>query len=215
MYNYSKNSVSINSAVMELINAFNTTARTLATESVEHTTRKHELEDARKAIEDNEELEAEAKLEAIREATKAIEAEDDAWTLRRKELDFVLYGGKDKDGKKVDGICSFVTDDLYKAYTVMVQDGKTGAYRDAIREFCLAIINGDNLKQGAENHLYNDILTTMSSVRYNSNSQIAKGAAFITTVNKRTYKKMLLGAIADIVANNRTLKVKPEKKNNK
>ena len=211
MYNYLKNGVSINSEVMATINAFNEIARTLATESVAHTTLKHELEDARKAIENNEEMDADAKVEAIREETKKIEAEDDRWTLRRKELDFALYGGKDKDGKKVDGVCSLVGDNLYKAYVTMVQDGKTGAYRDAIREFCLAIINGDNLKQGAENHLYNDILTTMSSVRYNSNSQIAQGAAFITTVNKRTYKKMLLGAIADIVANNKTLKVKKPK----
>lgn len=213
MYNYSKNNVSINADIMAIINQFNETARQLATESVEHTTAKHEINDKIDEILDIENKTDDdiTKLEELKKSLDDLEAE---WKARQSELNLTLYGGK-VDGKKTDGICSIVTDDLYKSYVAMIQDGKTGKYREQIREFILAIINGDDLKQGAENHLYNDILTTMSSVRYNSNSQIAQGAAFITTINKRTYKKMLLGAICDIVANNKTLKVKKAKTENK
>lgn len=211
MYNYLKNGVTLNAEVMATINKFEEIARTLATESVEHTRTKKELEEAKTAIEKNEELEAEAKVEAIDKAQKEIEAENDRWTVRQKELNFALYGGKTKDGAKVEGICSIVTDDLYKAYVEFITSGTTKNYREKLRDFCLGIINGDDLKDGAYNHMYNDIVQTMSSVRYNSNAQIAQGAAFITTVNKRNYKRMLLGAICDIVANNKTLKVKKAK----
>ena len=205
MYNYSKNSVSINAEVMATISNFEEVARTLATESVEHTTAKKELSDSlEKLIKDE-------KIEDAKDVQKQLEELEDAWTIRRKTLDFALYGGKDKDGKKVDGICSIVTNDLYKAYVSYVKDGKSGTYRDEVKTFCMGLINEETIKDGAFNHLYNDILATMSSVRYNSNSQIAQGSAFITTINKRTYKKMLLGAIVDIVSNNKTLKVKKAK----
>lgn len=200
MYNYLKNGVTLNADTMATVNKFNEVARTLATESVEHTTAKKALEEAlKKAIDDGD-------TKGAKNVEKSIESLEDAWTVRRKKLDTELFGGKDTDG-----ICDIVTNELYKAYVDFIQNGTTKKYRDALRAFCLEIINGDNLKDGAYNHLYNDIVQTMSSTRYNSNSQLAKGATFITTVNKRTYKKMLLGAICDIVANNRTLKVKKDK----
>lgn len=202
MYNYSKNNVSINKAVYELITRFNEVARQLATESCEHTTTKKTLaESLENAVKDG-------KTEEAQTIQQKIDDLEDAWTKRRKVLEFMLFGGKADDGTKVDGICSLVTDDLYKSYTAFVKDGKTGDYRDNMRTFCESIINQDTMKDGAFNHLYNDLLITMSSTKYNSNSQIAKGAAFITTINKRTYKKMLLGALCDIIDNNKTLKVK-------
>ena len=215
MYNYLKNGVTLNAEVMALVNDFNGTARTLATESVEHTAKKHELEDSKSAIEKNEELGAEEKVEKIATINTEIEELDNAWTTRRKELEVALFGGKDDNGNKIAGICDIVKNDLYKAYVDFIQNGTKDKYREALREFCGTLVIGgaDALKEGAYNHLYNDIVQTMSSVRYNSNSQLAKGATFITTVNKKVYKKMLLGAIADIVSNNKTLKVKKDKNN--
>lgn len=205
MYNYLKNGVTLNAKVMDSINKFDEVARTLATESVDHTTTKKALEEKlAKFVEGN-------NNEKALETKKALEALEDAWTTRRKELDGMLFGSKDTNGNKLGGVCDLVTDDLYKAYTTFIKGGTAAKYRAELRKFCLEIINGDNLKDGAYNHLYNDIVQTMSSTRYNSNSQIAQGASFITTVNKRTYKKMLLGVICDIVANNRTLKVKKDK----
>ena len=205
MYNYSTNHVSINAEVMEAITNFNSVARALATESVDHTTTKKALaEELEKYVKDG-------KVDEATETQKAIEAEDDRWTTRRKELEFDLYGGKLKDGTKVDGICSIVTDDLYKAYVAFVAENKGGEYRAEMKKFVIGLVNEEAIKDGAFNHFFIDIKTTMQSVKYNSNSQIAKGSAFITTVNKRMYKKMLLGAICDIVANNKTLKVKKVK----
>lgn len=208
MYNYLKNGVTINADVMSLVNLFNETARTLATESVEHTTTKKSL---------NETLEAyvkDEKAEEVKSIQAQIDALEDAWTIRRKALEFILFGGKNDKGEKVAGVCDIVSNDLYKSYVDMIENNTTAEYREQMRIFCGSIVNGgaDALKEGAYNHLYNDIVQTMSSVRFNSNSQIAQGAAFITAINKRTYKKMLLGAIHDIVSNNRTLKVKKAKK---
>ena len=213
MYNYFKNGVTLNAEVMALVNDFNGTARTLATESVEHTAKKHELEDSKTAVEKDENITAEDKVTKIESLNNEIEELEKAWTVRRKELEVALFGGKDKDDNKVAGICDIVKNDLYKAYTEFVADGKTEEYRNQMEEFVKGLINEETIKSGAFNHFYNDIVQTMSSVRYNTNSQIAKGATFITTVNKKVYKKMLLGAFADIVSNNKTLKVKKDKKN--
>lgn len=203
MYNYSKNSVSINEETMTTINRFNEMARAYAMESIEHNTQKHNLEDAIESLVREE--------KSAVEEQKALDTLEDEWKKRTKYYNLMLYGGKDGNGEKVVGVCDIVTNDLYKAYVDNVTNGTTKKYREELKNFVLNIINGDNIKEGAFNHLYNDILATMSSVRYNSNSQIAQGSAFITTINKRTYKKMLLGAIVDIVSNNKTLKVKKVK----
>ena len=210
MYNYLSNGVTLNATIMDAINEFNKVARTLATESVEHTTAKKTLETAIAGFIKEE------KAEDAKKAQIELDNLETAWTARRKELEKALFGGKDGDAKVV-GICDIVSNDLYKAYVASVKDNKNNDYRHAMYEFCKSIINEDTIKDGAFNHMYIDIKTTMSSVRYNSNSQLAQGACFITTVNKRVYKKMLLGAIADIVSNNHTLKVKKEspKKNKK
>lgn len=209
MYNYANNGVTLDAKVMETIQLFEGTARILAMESVEHTTQKKALEETMASYVKDE------KTEEAKAIQLQIEALDDAWSIRQKALNFALYGGKDDKGEKSDGICGIVTDDLYKAYVAMIKDGKNGEYRHAMYEFCKTLINGDTIKDGAFNHFYNDIKTTMSSAKYNSNSQIAQGATFITTINKRTYKRMLLGSICDIVSNNKTLKIKKDKKNNK
>ena len=213
MYNYLKNKVTLNEDTMRTVEEFNETARTLAIESVNHQTAKHEIEARLDEAIKAEEIDEQAQ-ERIKTINAELEALETAWKARNAELNRILYGGK-VDGKKTAGICDIVTDDLYKAYVDFVQNNSTRKYRDELKKFVLGIINGDNLKDGAYNHLFTDIVTTMSSVRYNSNSQLAKGASYITSINKRTYKKMLLGAIHDIVSNNKTLKIKKDKKNNK
>lgn len=203
MYNYSKNNVTINAEVMAKIDKFNKVARTLATESCEHTTEKKRLEETiENLVRDGKTAEDEQ---------KALDTLNDEWAKRQRELNLELFGGK-VDGVKVEGVCDIVSNNLYKSYCEHVINNKTKNYRDNIKAFCESIINQDTIKDGAFNHLYNDILITMSSVKYNSNKNIAEGCAYITTVNKRTYKKMLLGAIADIVDNNKTLKVKKSTK---
>jgi len=212
MYNYGKNGVALDGNMMAIVEKFNEVARTLATESVENTALKHDLNDTLDGVIADESITAEEREAQVKAIKAQIDALDEAWTARRKVLEIALYGGKDEDGKKINGICSIVSDDLYKAYVKFVSEGASGEYRDLMKNFVLLLVTEDYIKDGAFNHFYNDIVQTMSSVRYNSNSQIAQGAAFITTINKRNYKKMLLGAIHDIYSNNRTLKIKKSKK---
>lgn len=206
MFNYAKNFMSINGKIMAKVDEFNVLVREYATESVAHSAEKKELEGKLdKAITDGNKDEAKTlkgKLDSI----------NDKWTARTKAVNLKLYGGKDED-KKVEGICSFVTDDLYKSYVEYVTSGTVGTYKKNLKKFVLTLINEDSVKDNAFNHFYEDIVTTMSSVRLNSNKNLAEGCAYITTINKRTFKKMFLGAIADTVAKNRTLKVTKKAEN--
>jgi len=196
MYNYVKNSVAINAIAFDVISQAEKLMRKYATDSVANQTAKHALEDKIAT------LVKDGNTEGAKVAQDELDALNASWKEYVKNTNVKLFGDR-----KTKGLMYLVSDDLYKAYVNYVKDGKNGAYRDEMRKFCLSIIESDNLKDGAYNHMYNDILLTMSSTKLNSNAQLAQGASFITTINKRTYCKMLYGAIIDIINNNHTLKV--------
>lgn len=204
MYNYLKNGVTLKAEAMAKVDEFNKVAREYASASVAHQTEKHERKEKIDALIKDEKVE-EAKVEQI-----AFEKFEDEWAETNKAFNLKLYGGK-VDNNKVEGVCDLVSDDLYNAYVKYVEEGTTKNYRAEMKAFVESIITEDTIKDGAFNHLFTDIITTMSSVKYNSNRNIADGCAYITTINKRMYKKMLCGAIHDIASNNRTLKVKKNK----
>lgn len=207
MFNYAKANFELDTVVFGSITNFEATARQLATESLEHTTAKKALEETiANLVKDGKNAQNEQ---------NELDALNEAWKKRNAEFNAKLFGGKDADGNKTNGICGLVTDDLYKAYVASITEGKTSAYKTAVKDFVTKIIVGD-VKESALNHFINDIFMTMSSTKYNSNKNLADGCAFITTINKRTFKKMFLGTICDVVANNHTLKVaKPKKDNGK
>lgn len=196
MYNYAKNFVAINNGALVIISQAEEVMRKYATDSVANQTAKHALEDEIAT------LVKDGDTEGAKKAQDELDALNASWKSYVKDTNVKLFG--DKNTK---GLMYLVSDNLYKAYVDYVKDGKRKVYREELRKFCLSIIEGDNLKDGAYNHMYNDIVLTMSSTKLNSNAQIAQGASFITTINKRTYCKMLYGAIIDIINNNHTLKV--------
>lgn len=201
MYNYEKNGVKLDAQKMQAINRYNEIMRKMSAESMQASAEKKELEKKIENAINDKNAENAKTLQA--QLNKVVET----WNDTKKAYNLELFGGK-VDGKKVDGICDFITDDLYKAYVAFISDySKRTKYRTALKNFVLDIIEGDTLKEGAYNHFFNDIMLVMSSTKFNSTAQIAQGAAYITTINKQLYKKMLCGAICDIVANNRTLKV--------
>lgn len=206
MFNYAKNFMSINEKVMAKVEEFNSLVREYATESVAHASEKKEL------TEKLDKATADGNIDEIKALKGQLDSINDKWTARTKAVNLKLYGGK-VDDNKVEGICSFVTDDLYKSYVEYVTSGTIKGYKENLKKFVLTLINEDSVKDNAFNHFYEDIVTTMSSVRFNSNKNLAEGCAYITTINKRTFKKMFLGAIADTVAKNRTLKVTKKAEN--
>lgn len=213
MFNYLKNGVTVNNGIMTIVEEFNATARELATKSIEANTTKKTLE---KAL--DEAIEAKD-AEKTEEAKKALDAHVDAWKAESGEYNIKLYGGK-VDEKKTEGIVDgIVTNEMYKAYVAYMkgeaEDGKEG-YKSQIKQFMCKVFNEyttkDDIKASVFNHFYTDI-ATMS--KKNSNKNIAEGCAYVSVVSKRTYKYMICGALADIVANNHTLKVARPKKNDK
>ena len=213
MYNYAKNGVTVNNGIMASIEIFNTIAREFATKSVEANTAKKDLEaKVEKAI-------ADKNVEAIEEAKTALETHLEAWKNESATYNLKLYGGKEGD-KKTEGIVdAIITNDMYKAYVEYMkggaEDGKEG-YKSQVRQFMCRIFNEydvtQDIKASVFNHFYADIMTMSKK---NSNKNIAEGCAYISVVSKRNYKYMICGALADIIANNHTLKVARPKKNNK
>lgn len=211
MFNYVKNGATINAGIMSIINEFNTTARELASKSVEANARKKELEKTlEKAIEDKD-------VEKTAEAKKALDDHVEAWKNESNTYNSKLYGGKDDAGKKVAGIVdNLVTDEMYKAYVEYMkgksEDGAKG-YKASVKDFMIKVFNGYNtradIKDSVFNHFYTDIMTMSKK---NSNKNIAEGCAYISVVSKRTYKYMICGAVADVVNENHTLKVAKPKK---
>ena len=213
MFNYAKNGVTVNNGIMAIVEEFNVTARELATKSVEANTTKKALE---KAVDD---AINSKDAEATEEAKKVLDAHIEAWKNESATYSLKLYGGK-VDDKKTNGIVdNIVTNEMYKSYVEYMkgeaEDGKEG-YKAEIKKFMCKVFNEyttkDDIKASVFNHFYTDI-ATMS--KKNSNKNIAEGCAYVSVVSKRTYKYMICGALADIVANNHTLKVARPKKNGK
>lgn len=211
MFNYAKAKVTVNVGIMAIIDEFNTTAREYASKSVEANSTKKGLEKT---------LEAAINVgdaEKTADAKKALDDHVTAWKEASDGYNTKLYGGVGEDGKKTKGIVDdIVTNEMYKAYVEYMkgekEDGKEG-YKSQVRQFMCRIFNeysvSQDIKASVFNHFYTDIMTMSKK---NSNKNIAEGCAYISVVSKRTYKYMICGAIADIIASNHTLKVARPKK---
>lgn len=218
MFNYSE--ITLNETTMAMVTKFNDEVKAYATESVEHTTARKALEEKKDALiklDDNdttsELITNGTKSDTLKAIQGQLDSINDKWKVRTQRFNLALFGGK-VDGNKVDGICSFITDDLYKAYINYVTNGTLETYKGKVREFILKnLINEDTPKAKYYNRFTNDLITVMASTRFNSNKNIAEGCAYITTINKRTFMKMMCGALADLVASNRTLKVTKKAEN--
>ena len=194
MFNYR---ITLSNEMVSKINGFTVTIRECASRSCEVTTEKKRLE----AIRDNTDNTKEVQDEAI----KNLEKLEEEWKKERKAYDLKLYGGKDKDGKKVGGYCDNISKDFYKAYVAYITECDNKAMYNAVADFLVANCKKGDVRDRAIQEFTTEILIILGG-KFNSNSKLAKGEAFITTLNKRTFKKVLFGAIIDIIAKT-TIKV--------
>jgi hypothetical protein len=117
-----------------------------------------------------------------------------------------LYGGKNKDGVKVGGFCDKISDDFYKAYTKYITDCDSVAMYVATRDFLVEnSVKGTTIRDRAVCEFTSELLMIIGG-KFNSNSKLAKGENFVVAMNKRAFKKIVFGAILDIIAKT-TIKV--------
>lgn len=210
MKNYAKKNITVNPAVMDSIKTFDRLSRDYAKEALENSATKkaltEELEKLEKAGKDG---------EAIKAARAALDSCVDSWKARTAAYNLDIYGGKVKTGDsftECEGVLSFIPEDIYPAYVAMIKDNKPGKFNAGVRAFALTLFDEKTINDTVFNWILSDIKLAIKSTRYNSTRNIAEGCRYITTVNKRTFLKMFAGALCDIISNNRTLKVKKEKK---
>lgn len=210
MKDYGKMGVKLNNDIFETVKAFNEVTRDYAIKSVANSANMKELRESLEKAENDG-----APAEDIKKARNAIESAETAWKEVTRLYNETLFGGIDENKNKFTGLLSFITEDLYKAYVAMVKDGKTGGWNNAFRAFTKKLFDLDKVSDKVFNAINSDLRATMSSRRYNSTKNLADGCAYITTVNRRTFMKMFAGALWDCITNNKTLKVKKEKTENK
>lgn len=197
MYNYR---MTINAQTMTNLEGFNTTVRTMAIRSVEVNTEKKRLEEIRDNADNTE--------DAIREAIADLAKLTEAWKIEQKGYNLKLFGGKDGD-KKVGGYCDSISKEYYKAYCDYITNGKKTAMETATKNFLIsACVEGTTVKDRAISEFTKELLIILGG-KFNGNSKLAKGENFISTMNARTFKKMIFGAICDVIAKST---IKTEKK---
>jgi hypothetical protein len=193
--------MTINKETMDNLTKFDAIVRQQAARSVEVTKERKRLE----AIRDNTENSKEEQDGAIKDLEKL----EEAWKKERKGYDLQLFGGKDANGDKVGGFCDYISKDYYKAYCEYITKRNEAGMKEATQKFFIgACVEGTTVKDRSVKEFTKALLILLGG-KFNSNSKLAKGEQFITTLNQRTFKKVVFGAILDIIDNST---IKTEKK---
>lgn len=178
---------------------FNNTIRTLAMRSCEVNTSKKALEEALKASIE------EKNADKTEETQKRIDVLVSDWKEEQKSYNLRLFGGKDNKGNKVGGFCDSISNDLYKAYCEYINNKNYQTMYKAVQKMlCENTVEGSP-RDASINRMTSELLIVLGG-KFNGNSKLAKGENFVSTMNKRTFKKVLFGAIIDIKNNNFTIK---------
>ena len=199
MFNYR---LTISEELANKLNNFDAIVRQQATRSLEVTTEKKRLEEIRDNTENSE--------ETIKEAIEDIKKLEEAWKVERKGYDLQLFGGKDEDGNKVGGYCDSISKDFYKAYTTYITECNAVTLKDTVRKFLEDNTLEDAVRDRAVAEFTSELLIMLGG-KFNSNKKLAEGENFISTMNKKTFKKYLFGSILDIIKKT-TLKVENSNK---
>lgn len=178
---------------------FDRTIKAMAEESCKVNTVKKELEDSIKlAIE-------EKNADKTAELQKALDILMDDWKTKQKAYNLRLFGGKNSDGKKVGGFCDALSNDLYKAYTEYITTKNYQVMYKAVQVMLIENTKEGNPRDASVNRMTSELLIVLGG-RFNSNRKITEGADFVVAMNKRSFKKVVFGAILDIKKNNFTIK---------
>ena len=199
MFNYR---LTMKSEVMEKLNNFESVIRTMASRSCEVTTEKKRLTEIRDNVENSE--------EEIKNAISELAKLEKDWKAESKAYNLKLYGGKDDKGNKIGGYCDNISKDFYKSYCTYILECKDSQFKKAVKDFLVENSVNDDVRERAVEEFTKALLIILGG-RFNSNRKIADGEKFIATMNKRSFKKVLFGAILDIIAKS-TIKVEDDNK---
>lgn len=200
MYNFR---LTLKEELVNNLDQFNALVVELAKKSVEFATERKELQAKIDTL-----IDTKADAEKLAEAKADLDAKTEAFNEYKKAINIKLYGGKNAKGNKVGGYCDAISKNIYEGYCAKVTKRDGGeAFRKAIREFLVANVTENVKVKDRSVAEFAKQLDVLIGARWNSNKNIADNCAKLAPLNYRVFKKMVFGALSDIIANNVTIKV--------
>lgn len=201
MYNFR---LTLKEETVNNLEHFNTLVVELAKKSVDFAAERKELQGKIDTL-----IEEKADAEAIAEAKTNLDKRTEEFNEYKKGINTQLYGGKNAKGEKVGGYCDAISKNIYAGYCAKVTERDGGAaFREAIREFIVGAIADEKTVKDRQVVEFAKQLDVLIGARWNSNKNIADNCAKLAPVNYRNFKKMVFGALYDIITKNVTIKVK-------
>ena len=200
MYNFR---LTLKEELVVNLDNFNNLVVELAKKSVEFSAERKELQNKIDTL-----IEAKADAEKIAEVKADLDTKTDAFNEYKKGINTKLYGGKNAKGDKVGGYCDGISKNIYEGYCAKVTARDGGeAFRKAIREFLVANVTEEVKVKDRTVAEFAKQLDVLIGARWNSNKNIADNCAKLAPMNYRNFKKMVFGALSDIISKNVTIKV--------
>lgn len=200
MYNFR---LTLTQELVNNLDQFNALVVELAKKSVEFATERKELQAKIDTL-----IDTKADAEKLAEAKADLDAKTEAFNEYKKAINTKLYGGKNAKGNKVGGYCDAISKNIYDGYCAKVTKRDGGdAFRKAVREFLINNVVEDVKVKDRSVTEFAKQLDVLIGARWNSNKNIADNCAKLAPLNYRVFKKMVFGALSDIIANNVTIKV--------
>lgn len=200
MYNFR---LTLKEETVNNLEHFNALVVELAKKTIDFSEEKKTLQEkVDKLIEDK------ADADAIADAKKALDERVDAFNTYKKGINTQLYGGKNAKGQKVSGYCDQISKSIYEGYCAKITARDGGqAFREAVRIFLVANVVEDVKVKDRSVAEFAKQLDVLIGAKWNSNRNIAADCAKLAPINYRAFKKMVFGALYDIITKNVTIKV--------
>lgn len=200
MYNFR---LTLKEETVDNLEHFNTLVVELAKASVDFAAERKELQTKIDAL-----IEAKADADKTAEIKAELDKKTEEFNAYKKGVNLQLYGGKNAKGDKVGGYCEAISKNIYEGYCKKVTERDGGeAFREAVRIFLVANVVEDVKVKDRTVCEFAKQLDVLIGARWNSNKNIAENCAKLAPINYRNFKKMVFGALYDIITKNVTIKV--------
>lgn len=206
MYNFR---LTLKQELVDNLENFNTLVVELAQKSVDFSETRKDLQTKIDSL-----IESKADAEELATVKADLDAKTDAFNTYKKAINTKLFGGKNAKGVKVSGYCDAISKSIYEGYCAKITERDGGqAFRQAVRTFLVGNVVEDVKVKDRTVAEFAKQLDVLIGARWNSNRNIAENCAKLAPINYRAFKKMVFGALYDIITKNVTIKV--AKKNEK
>lgn len=201
MYNFR---LTLKEETVNNLEHFNTLVVELAKKSVEFSAERKEYQTKIDTL-----IDTKADADDIAEVKAELDKKTEDFNNYKKSINLQLFGGKNAKGVKVGGYCDGVSKNIYEGYCAKITKRDGGdAFRRAVREFIVNAVADEGVtikdRQVVEFAKQLDVLI---GARWNSNRNIADNCSKLAPINYRAFKKMVFGALYDIITSNVTIKV--------